>query len=88
MGTYVIELFNEFIGLISISYTNGNAPKYNCDEYMKYILAINSNFQMEELNKVKKIITRVPTLYYLLVLARGYLPNIPDQTNQYKKQMH
>lgn len=58
------------------------------DEYMKYILAINSNFQMEELNKVKKIITRVPTLYYLLVLARGYLPNIPDQSNQYKKQMH
>ena len=37
VGTYVIELFNEFIGLISISYTNGNAPKYNCDEYMKYI---------------------------------------------------
>ncbi|CEN87078.1 ATP-binding protein [Paraclostridium sordellii] len=36
-GNYVIELNNEFIGMITLSYKNGNAPKFNSDEYMKYI---------------------------------------------------
>lgn len=36
-GNYIIELNDEFIGLIGLSYKNGNAPKFNSDEYMKYI---------------------------------------------------
>lgn len=36
-GNYTIELYNEFIGIIGLSYSKGNAPKFNCDEYMKYI---------------------------------------------------
>lgn len=36
-GNYTIELYDEFIGTIGLSYINGNAPKFNSDEYMKYI---------------------------------------------------
>ncbi|MGL5316476.1 MAG: PAS domain-containing protein, partial [Peptostreptococcaceae bacterium] len=36
-GNYLIELYNEFIGFICISFKKGNAPKFNSDEYMKYI---------------------------------------------------
>lgn len=36
-GNYIIELYDEFIGMICLSYSNGNAPKFNSDEYMKYI---------------------------------------------------
>lgn len=36
-GNYVIELNNEFIGVIALGYSNGNYPKFNSDEYMKYI---------------------------------------------------
>ena len=36
-GSYVIQLFDEFIGVIGMSYNKGNAPKFNSDEYMKYI---------------------------------------------------
>lgn len=36
-GSYAIELYNEFIGIIALTYSNGNSPKFNSDEYMKYI---------------------------------------------------
>lgn len=36
-SNYIIELNDEFIGMICLSYSNGNAPKFNSDEYMKYI---------------------------------------------------
>ena len=36
-GNYTVELFDEFIGIIGLSYSNGNSPKFNSDEYMKYI---------------------------------------------------
>ena len=36
-GNYTIELCNELIGFIGLSYSNNNAPKFNSDEYMKYI---------------------------------------------------
>lgn len=36
-GSYMIEVGNEFIGIMSLSYSNGNSPKFNNDEYMKYI---------------------------------------------------
>ncbi|MDU6249269.1 MAG: PAS domain-containing sensor histidine kinase, partial [Paeniclostridium sordellii] len=36
-GNYVIELNDELIGLVALSYKNGNTPKFNSDEYMKYI---------------------------------------------------
>ncbi|WP_052356605.1 ATP-binding protein [[Clostridium] dakarense] len=36
-GNYVMELNNELIGFIGLSYSNGNAPKFNSDEYMKYV---------------------------------------------------
>ncbi|MCC3866828.1 PAS domain S-box protein [Terrisporobacter mayombei] len=36
-GNYVIELSNEFIGFVGISYSNNNYPKFNIDEYMKCI---------------------------------------------------
>jgi PAS domain S-box-containing protein len=36
-GNYTIELYDEFIGMICLSYSKGNAPKFNSDEYMKYI---------------------------------------------------
>lgn len=36
-GNYRIELSNEFIGIIVLSYNNNNSPKYNYDEFMKHI---------------------------------------------------
>ncbi|MFR9069660.1 MAG: PAS domain S-box protein, partial [Paraclostridium sp.] len=36
-GNYIIDLYDEFIGMICLSYSKGNAPKFNSDEYMKYI---------------------------------------------------
>ncbi|MCC3866850.1 ATP-binding protein [Terrisporobacter mayombei] len=36
-ANYRIELSNEFIGIITLSYISGNSPKYNSDEYMKHI---------------------------------------------------
>ncbi|WP_455537946.1 PAS domain S-box protein [Terrisporobacter sp.] len=36
-GNYSIRLFDEFIGVIGLSYNNNNYPRFNCDEYMKYI---------------------------------------------------
>ncbi|MEG2789798.1 MAG: PAS domain S-box protein, partial [Romboutsia sp.] len=36
-GNYTIELYDEFIGMVVLSYKNGSAPKFNSDEYMKYI---------------------------------------------------
>lgn len=36
-GNYAIELYDEFIGLIGLSYSNDNHPKFNSDEFMKYI---------------------------------------------------
>ena len=36
-GNYIIELSNEFIGFITLGYSNNNYPKCNYDEYMKYI---------------------------------------------------
>lgn len=36
-GNYVIELNNELIGVMGLGYSNGNYPKFNSDEYMKYI---------------------------------------------------
>ncbi|MEG1409582.1 MAG: PAS domain S-box protein [Terrisporobacter sp.] len=36
-GNYVVELSNEFIGIICINYSINNYPKFNSDEYMKYI---------------------------------------------------
>lgn len=37
VGSYKIELSNEFIGIISLSYCNDNSPNYNYDEFMKHI---------------------------------------------------
>lgn len=37
IGSYIIELYDEFIGFIGLSYSNGNSSKSNFDEYMKYI---------------------------------------------------
>lgn len=37
LGNYVIEVSNEFIGIMSLRYKKGNSPKFNNDEYMKYI---------------------------------------------------
>ncbi|AUN14302.1 ATP-binding protein [Paraclostridium sordellii] len=36
-ANYIIELNDELIGMICLSYSKGNAPKFNSDEYMKYI---------------------------------------------------
>ncbi len=36
-GNYLIEINDEFIGVIGVSYSDNNYPKFNCDEYMKYI---------------------------------------------------
>ncbi|WP_195251184.1 PAS domain-containing sensor histidine kinase [Romboutsia sp. 1001713B170207_170306_H8] len=36
-GNYAIELYDEFIGIIGLSYSKGNKPKFNSDEYMKHI---------------------------------------------------
>ena len=36
-GNYSIKLFDEFIGIIALSYRNDNYPRFNCDEHMKYI---------------------------------------------------
>ena len=36
-GNYSIRLFDEFIGIIFLSYRDNNYPRFNCDEYMKYI---------------------------------------------------
>ena len=36
-GNYIIKLDEEIIGFITLSYRNGNGPKFNSDEYMKYI---------------------------------------------------
>ena len=36
-GAYKIEIDDEFIGSVGISYTNDNKPKFNCDEYMSHI---------------------------------------------------
>lgn len=35
--SYKAPIFDEFIGIIGLSYSNGNSPKFNSDEYMKYI---------------------------------------------------
>lgn len=37
IGNYIVELSDEFIGVISLNYSNGNPPKFNSDEYMKHI---------------------------------------------------
>ena len=37
MGNYIIELSNEFIGFITLTYSNTNHQTCNYDEYMKYI---------------------------------------------------
>ena len=37
IGNYPLRLYDEFIGNIFITYNKGNYPKFNCDEYMKYI---------------------------------------------------
>ncbi|MCC3668829.1 ATP-binding protein [Terrisporobacter mayombei] len=39
-GSYTIELHDEFIGLIGISYKKGNYPRFNCDEFMIHICNI------------------------------------------------
>lgn len=36
-GNYIIELSDEFIGIITLSYCGSSSPKFNYDEYMKYI---------------------------------------------------
>ncbi len=36
-GGYTIRVNDEFIGVIGVNYNIGNYPKFNCDEYMKYI---------------------------------------------------
>lgn len=36
-GNYSIKLFDEFIGIILLSYRDDNYPRFNCDEHMKYI---------------------------------------------------
>lgn len=37
LGNYIVELSDEFVGIISLNYSNGNSPKFNSDEYMKHI---------------------------------------------------
>ena len=37
LGNYIVELNDEFIGMLNLSYSNGNCPKFNSDEYMKEI---------------------------------------------------
>lgn len=37
LGNYIVELSDEFIGIISLNYSNNNSPKFNSDEYMKHI---------------------------------------------------
>lgn len=37
LGNYILELSDEFIGILSLNYGNGNSPKFNSDEYMKYV---------------------------------------------------
>ena len=39
-GSYTIELYDEFIGSIGLSYKNGNYPRFNCDEFMIHICNI------------------------------------------------
>ena len=36
-GNYIIELYNEFIGVICLNYNENNSPLFNSDEYMEYI---------------------------------------------------
>lgn len=51
-GNYTMELYNEFIGVVSLSYDKGNDLKFNSDEYMKYIC-----------NKVAMIIKNITLSY-------------------------
>ena len=60
-------------GLSGIKPWDGNFNPYH-DEYMKYILKVNPNFIPEELDKIKKIVSKFPNLYRLLLLTRTYMP--------------
>lgn len=60
-------------GLSGIKPWNGEFnPYYN--EYIKYILEVNPNFKSEELSKLKKLLSKFPTLYRGMLLTRTYIP--------------
>ncbi|MGL5347804.1 MAG: ATP-binding protein [Peptostreptococcaceae bacterium] len=55
-SNYSIELYNEFIGIICLSYDKGEEPKFNSDEYMKYIC-----------NKIAMIIKNIRLSYAVAI---------------------
>lgn len=60
-------------GLADIKPWNGDFNPYY-DEFMKYLLEVNPNFESVQLGGFKKIISNNPNLYRLNVLVRTYLP--------------
>lgn len=60
-------------GLAGIKPWHYNFNPYS-DEFMKYILDVNPNFKVDELDKFKQLVSKNPNLYKLMVLMRTYLP--------------
>lgn len=46
------------------------------EQYMKYLLAVDPNFIPPELESYQKLITKLPHLYYFLLLSREYVPEV------------
>lgn len=61
-------------GLLSIKpWMNNDINPFN-DEFMKYILMANPEFQKLDISRLKKILTFSPELFKMMVIAKTYLP--------------
>ena len=60
-------------GLSGIKPWHGSFNPFS-EEFMKYILEINPNFKPDELDKMKKLVSKFPHLYRTMLLARTYMP--------------
>ena len=55
-------------------WTNNNINPFN-DLFMEHMKYINNNFEKEELDKLKKILSLYPTLFRYMYVFRSYLPS-------------
>ena len=60
-------------GLSGIKPWHSKFNPYN-EDFMKYILEVNPNFKPDELDKIKKLVSKFPNLYRTMLLARTYMP--------------
>ena len=72
------------IGLFNIKPWHRNNVNPLTEDFEKYMEVINPNYKLEELSRLKKIISISPTLFKTIIIVRA---NLPKGLNDFTRDM-